>query len=222
MSVKAESCCLLHVPWNSVSGWDGQHHHRHQNLASAGARVVMDLSISGAPSWFSCTKQVKNKGQMANSTIVNTYNSCGREVETRGSGVQREPLLHREFEATLGYIKPCLKTTHNESSCDICKKAIFSLGLFIHFWTAPALSTTKTAFWIKDIFCPLRPPSARSTGVSPPWLILVSQGQRAMHFGQWGHPGASLCLAAFFSLEGNAELRPLSSSDQCTVPFDLM
>lgn len=40
------------------------------------------------------------------------------EVERRGSGVQGLPLqLHSEFEASLGYIRLCLKSRYREISC---------------------------------------------------------------------------------------------------------
>lgn len=35
------------------------------------------------------------------------------EVEAEGSGVQGHPQLHSEFEASLGYIRSCLKKKKN-------------------------------------------------------------------------------------------------------------
>lgn len=32
-----------------------------------------------------------------------------REVKTRGMEVQGQPCLHRKFEASLGYVRPCPK-----------------------------------------------------------------------------------------------------------------
>ena len=35
------------------------------------------------------------------------------EMEAGGSGVQGHPWLHSEFEASLGYMRPCLKTINS-------------------------------------------------------------------------------------------------------------
>lgn len=38
-----------------------------------------------------------------------TYNPSTWEVKTRGSGAQGQPQLPIESEASLGYLRPCLK-----------------------------------------------------------------------------------------------------------------
>lgn len=41
--------------------------------------------------------------------MVPAWGPSAEEVEVRRAGVQGHPQLHREFEASLGYIRLCLK-----------------------------------------------------------------------------------------------------------------
>lgn len=46
--------------------------------------------------------------QMECGITIHTCNPRTREVETGGLGIERQPQLHRELDANLGYVRPCV------------------------------------------------------------------------------------------------------------------
>lgn len=47
--------------------------------------------------------------------VVNSSNHTMREMEALGLEVQGQPQLYRELEASIGYIRPCLKQINNKT-----------------------------------------------------------------------------------------------------------
>lgn len=68
------------------------------------------LLLSWQGAWLAQTKFLVLALSMDNlSIVVNTYNPITLDVKAGGSEVQRHTWLHKEFEASLGFMRPCLK-----------------------------------------------------------------------------------------------------------------
>lgn len=60
------------------------------------------------PALITFIRELYWKPRSVLNVVAFTCNSSTQEAETKGSGVQGQPQLHREFGDSLGYVKPYL------------------------------------------------------------------------------------------------------------------